>query len=168
MIINNKFFRGYDGFAGEIGHMIVVPGGRPCKCGNKGCWEKYASESSIFASLSEQKNIEHITYGQIQQWINEGDAEVHEVMEQFIYYLSIGLNNIINIYNPNVIVLDSELLRIYPNSFDKIKMNLNSKISHYGQLSISSIGKKSCVLGACALAIKHFLDVSILNLVYKG
>lgn len=164
MMMNNEFFRGHDGFAGEIGHMIVVPQGKPCNCGNKGCWEKYASESSIFEHLSEQRQIQNLTYEHIQNWLNEGDVEVHELMEQFLFYLSIGLNNMINMYNPDVLVLDSELLRMYPNSLDKISGNLNSSISHYRELRISSIGKKSCVLGACALAIKQFLDVPMLNL----
>lgn len=166
MIINNKFFRGHDGYAGEIGHMIVEPGGRPCKCGNKGCWEQYASESYIMQSLSEKKNLSPISYSQIQKWVNENDQEVTEIMEQFIYYLSIGLNNMINIYNPDVIVVDCELLRIYPDSINKIKQNLHSQISHYRELSISTLGKNSSLLGACALGIQYFLDVPVLNLPY--
>lgn len=167
MIINNKFFRGHDGYAGEIGHMIVEPGGRPCKCGNKGCWEQYASESYIMASLSEKKKLSQISYSQIEEWVNEQDQEVIEIMEQFIYYLSIGLNNMINIYNPDVIVVDCELLRIYPDSINKIKKNLCSQISHYRELSISTLGKSSSLLGACALGIKYFLDVPALNLPHE-
>ncbi|WP_066068102.1 ROK family transcriptional regulator [Neobacillus soli] len=164
MMMNYEFFRGHDGFAGEAGHMIIMPGGKQCNCGNKGCWEKYASESSIFEYLSEKRNIKNLTYEQIQRWLEEGDEEVTELMEHFIYYLSIGLNNMINMYNPDVLVLESELLRMYPDSLNKIRENLNSSISHYRELLISPIGKKSCVLGACALAIKHFLNVPMLNL----
>lgn len=167
MMMNNEFFRGHDGFAGEIGHMIVVPNGIQCNCGNKGCWERYASENVIFNTLAEKRNIKPITYQHIQQWLDEGDEEVVQLMEQFIYYLSIGLNNMINMYNPDVLVLDSELLRLYPNSLDKISGNLNSSISHYRALQISTIGRDSAVLGACALAIKHFLDVPMLNLNYQ-
>lgn len=167
MMMNNDFFRGHEGYAGEIGHMIVVPGGKPCNCGNKGCWEKYASESSIFEYLSETRQMKSLTYKHIQQWLDEGDEEIHELMEQFIFYLSIGLNNMINMYNPDVLVLDSELLRMYPDSLNKISDNLHSSISHYQELRISTIGKKSCVLGACALAIKQFLDVPMLNLSYE-
>jgi predicted NBD/HSP70 family sugar kinase/biotin operon repressor len=166
MMMNNEFFRGHEGYAGEIGHMIVVPGGKPCNCGNKGCWEKYASESSVFEYLSEKRQIENLTYEQIQEWLNESDEEVLDVMEQFIFYLSIGLNNMINMYNPDVLVLDSKLLSMYPDSLKKIRDNLTSSISHYRELMISSIGRKSSILGACALAIKQFLDVPMLNLPY--
>ncbi|ASR49237.1 ROK family protein [Paenibacillus kribbensis] len=164
MIINNKFYRGHDGFAGEIGHMIVAPDGRPCECGNKGCWEKYASEASVLSTLAKQKKLPHVTYEQVRDWINSEDEEVLETMEQFINYLSIGINNIINIFNPETILVDSELLRIYPDSIDKIKQKLTSKTSHYKNLLISSIGEKSTILGACALAIQYFLDVPVLNL----
>lgn len=168
MMINHSFFRGRDGFAGEIGHMIVVPGGIPCNCGNQGCWEKYASETSVFHLLRAKKPGENITYAQIGRWIEAKDPDVTELMEQFIYYLSIGLNNMINIYNPEVVVLDSELLRIYPDSLRFIESNLNSRVSHYREIKISTIGKKSCVLGACAIAIQNFLQVPVLNLPYKG
>ena len=167
MMMNNEFLRGHDGFAGEIGHMIVVPHGKPCNCGNKGCWEKYASESSFFEHLSEKRQIKSLTYDHIQSWLDEGDEEVQDLMEQFLFYLSIGLNNMINMYNPDLLVLDSELLRMYPDSLNKISENLNSSISHYRELMITTIGKKSCVLGACALAIKKFLDVPMLNLSYE-
>lgn len=167
MMMKNDFFRGHGGFAGEIGHMIVVPEGRPCNCGNKGCWEKYASESIIFEYLSEKRQMKNLSYEDIKKWLDEGDQEVHELLEQLLYYLSVGLNNMINIYNPDVLVLDSEILRMYPDALDKIKRNLHSSISHYRELSISSIGKKSCVLGACALAIKHFLGVPMLNLPFE-
>jgi predicted NBD/HSP70 family sugar kinase/biotin operon repressor len=167
IMMNNELFHGHNGFAGEAGHMIIEPGGKPCNCGNKGCWEKYSSESSIFDYLSEKREINDITYEQIQKWMDEGDSDVHKVMEESIYYLSIGLNNLINIYNPEVLVLHSELLRMYPQSLIKISENLTSSISHYRNMYISSLGKKSSVLGACAIAIKHFLDVPMLNLPYN-
>jgi predicted NBD/HSP70 family sugar kinase len=167
IMMNNELFHGHNGFAGEAGHMIIEPGGKPCNCGNKGCWEKYSSESSIFHYLSEKRKINDITYEQIQKWMDEGDSDVHKVMEESIYYLSIGLNNLINIYNPEVLVLHSELLRMYPQSLIKISENLTSSISHYRNMYISSLGKKSSVLGACAIAIKHFLDVPMLNLPYN-
>jgi predicted NBD/HSP70 family sugar kinase len=167
MMMKGDFFQGNDGFAGEIGHMIMVPNGKTCNCGNKGCWEKYASESSIMEQLSNLKQIKNITYEHVRDWLDEGDAEVHKIMEDFIFYLSIGLNNVINIYNPEILVLDSELLGHYPNALTKIKENMNSSISHYREIYLSSFGKKSTILGACAFAIKHFLDIPMLNLPYR-
>lgn len=164
MMMKDQFFKGENGFAGEIGHMIVVPEGKPCPCGNKGCWEKYASESHFFETLSNEMQISNLTYDSIKQLIDKDDQTVHKMMEQFIYYITIGLNNIVNMYNPDVLVLDSELLRIYPNSLNKIRSGLNSSITKYHQLTLSTIGRDSSVMGACALAIKYFLNVPILNL----
>ncbi len=166
MMMDNKFFRGYDGFAGEIGHMIVVPGGKPCACGNHGCWEKYASETSVFEHLADRKGMEPVTYGQVQQWVDDKDADTLEIMEEFMYYLTIGLNNIINMYNPEVVVIESDLLLMYPDSLPKIQSGLHSRISHYRELTLSSMGHTSCIMGACALAISRFLDVPVLNLRY--
>jgi len=167
MIMNNKFVRGHNGFAGEIGHMIIVPDGNECACGNHGCFERYASDLIIFDRLAEIKEVSTVTYEQVAQWIADDDEQVMKIMQQFILYVSIGLNNMINIYNPEVIVIDSELLQLYPDATKAIQNNLHSKISHCNELSISRIGRKSCVLGACALAIQVFLDVSVLNLPYE-
>lgn len=166
ILINNKLSKGHDGYAGEIGHMIVQPGGDLCACGNKGCWERYASESIFLKQLSKEKQVSNITYKHIEEWFNQNDTELHRQMENFIYYISIGLNNIINIYNPEVLIIDSELLSLYPDSINEIKKNLSSSIIHYRELLISSIGKKACELGACALVIKHFLEITMPNFIY--
>ncbi|KGM46025.1 ROK family protein, partial [Neobacillus niacini] len=52
IMVNSKLLKGCDGYAGEIGHMIIVPDGLPCRCGNLGCWEQYASESSFMKRLA--------------------------------------------------------------------------------------------------------------------
>lgn len=166
MIMDNEFFRGNDGFAGEIGHMIVVPRGRPCTCGNEGCWEQYASEIVFLENIMVEKNLSSYTYEDLRKSIAEGDQDILERLDNYIYYLSIGLNNMINMYNPDTIILDGEILRLYEGSIEKIEEHLTSTISHYRHLSISSFGKKSVTMGACAFAIKHFLGVPMLNLQY--
>lgn len=167
MIVNDQYFSGHDGFAGEIGHMIVVPGGEACECGNQGCWEKYASENAVLAALSNLYPDEELSYNFILQRCEQGDKQVIALMEQFIYYLSIGVNNVINIYNPDVVVLDSGLLRIYPDALSKIKAKLHSRVSHYHGLYISALGRTSCALGACAKSIGQLLDVPALSLSYE-
>lgn len=166
LMIKDDFFKGHDGYAGEISHMIVVPDGKPCSCGNHGCLGKYASESSFFKELSEDKQMNNLTYEQIQKWLDEGNEDVLNKMDQFIYYLSVGLNNVIHFYNPDRLVLDSELLRLYPESINKIKANLSSSICDSCDIILSTIGKKAAGLGGCALAIKDFLDVPMLDLTY--
>ena len=79
-------------------------------------------------------------------------------------FISIGLNNLINLYNPEILVVNSEILRLYPNAAEELKAHLTSSISHYSELVISQFGKRACIMGACALAIQNFLGVSELCL----
>lgn len=164
MIMDGKFFRGHEGFAGEIGHMIVVPGGEPCACGNRGCWEKYASETSVLRNILAAEPGDASDMEWISRRIAEGDEQVLDALNQFVYYLSIGLNNVINMYNPDVVVIDSELLRMVPDALQRIHHQLHSQISHYREITLSGMGRKSCVMGACALAISRFLNVPVLSL----
>ncbi|MCL7748590.1 ROK family protein [Halalkalibacter alkaliphilus] len=164
IMINGELYEGYHGFAGEMGHMIIVPNGRPCNCGNKGCWEQYSSESTFFKQLSEKQNIDDIDYTDIQKRLNDKDSTFSEEMEEFINYLSIGLNNIINLHNPATIVLNSELLKMNEGALDEIKGNLTSSVSSFEELLISDFGKEATVMGACSLAIKNFLNIPELKL----
>jgi predicted NBD/HSP70 family sugar kinase len=166
VLINGKLVKGYQGYAGEMGHMIINPNGELCSCGNSGCWELYASEVSFFKQLSEKLDKPNLVFKDIQNLIIERDPVVMTQMDGFIKYISIGLNNIINILNPDTVVLNSELLQMVPDVESKIKTNLKSSISNYKELLISELGTNACVLGACTLAIKNFFelpDLSITN-----
>lgn len=164
IIMDGEVIKGYHGYAGEMGHMVLFPDGLPCKCGNKGCWELYASEASLFSILSQAMNKRDISYQDIQHWIKTSEPEVSKHMNTFIKHVSIGINNIINLYNPETIVLNSELLHLYPNAIEEIKANLTSSVSQYRELVISDLGKNATVMGACALGIKNFLEIPELNL----
>ncbi|GGJ87737.1 xylose repressor [Lentibacillus kapialis] len=156
--------KGCHGYTGEMGHMIISPFGPRCKCGNNGCWELYASEPILFNKLSEQLNKPHITHRDIKQLINKKDPVTHELFHEYIFYVAIGLNNVINLYNPGTVVLNSRVLKAYPNAIQKIKENMTSNVSQYDNIVLSELGRKACVIGACALGIQHFLGVSELFL----
>jgi predicted NBD/HSP70 family sugar kinase len=166
IMVNSKLLKGCDGYAGEIGHMIIVPDGLPCRCGNLGCWEQYASESSFVKKLSESHNNIEVTYDDIHQWFIDQDPVTNRLMTDYIKFLSYGLNNIINLYNPEILVINSELLRLYPSALEEIKAHLASTVGQYRKLQISEFGKNACSMGACALAIKNFLDVKELSLAF--
>lgn len=158
MIDDGKLQKGFHGYAGEIGHMIIYPKGELCRCGNHGCWELYASEPYLIQKLSKQLN-QSISIQDIKKQIEANDENIMMVMEQFIQYLAIGLNNIINLNNPETIVINSQLLKAIPQSIEKIKNQLTSSVSEYSELVLSDLGSHSSVLGACALGIKHFFEV---------
>lgn len=159
LMIDGNLQTGYHGFAGEMGHMIIQQDGDLCNCGNRGCWELYSSEKSLFHKIIKRLHLEGLTYEQLSLLIKEKNPEVIELIEQYILDLSTGLNNVINLYNPETLVLTSDVLKMYPNAIEKIKNNFNSTVSQYGSLALSILGYKSCAMGACALALQNFFEV---------
>ncbi|WP_223636715.1 ROK family protein [Planococcus sp. 4-30] len=164
IILDGELLKGYNGYAGEMGHMIIFPGGKQCTCGNRGCWELYASESRMLQEIAVLKNKPDASYAELRNWITEKDPEVCQYIEQFFEYLSIGLNNVINLYNPETLVLNSEILKMLPDALDRIKSHLHSTFNQYRELKLSELGKDACVMGACALAVNRFLEVPELRL----
>ncbi|MBO1910814.1 ROK family protein, partial [Microvirga sp. 3-52] len=120
IMIDGKLHKGFHGYAGEMGHMIIAQDGELCRCGNRGCWEQYASETSLLARLSSQLDVPKLTYKDVQNLIAKNDPSTIALIENFIVDLSTGLNNIINMYNPETLVLTSEILKMYPDSIEKI------------------------------------------------
>ena len=168
VLIKGEPLKGYHGYAGEMGHMIIVPDGKPCKCGNFGCWELYASEESFYKQLAEKYHKPNLSLEDVQNLLIAKDPIACDQMELFIKDISIGLNNIINLLNPETLVLNSELLKMYPEVENKLKSHLTSSVSHFNELLISDLGKYACVMGACALALKNFFEVPELNLTIEN
>ena len=164
VLMNGKLLKGYLGYTGEIGHMIIDPNGKPCNCGNSGCWEMYASEGSFYKQLSEKLDKPSLNPNDIKDLINARDPVVMIQMDEFINYLVIGLNNIINILNPETLVINSDLLKLLPEAETNIRLKLKSSISSYKEILLSELGTNACVMGACALAIKKFLEIPELSL----
>lgn len=159
-IINDgQMVKGSNGYAGEIGHMIISPFGKVCRCGNQGCWELYAAEPVVFSQLKERMDRPNIDYSDIQQLLKEEDPVTKDVLDLFIQYNSIGLNNMINSYNPETLIINSELLKVYPNAIQALEEKLHSSVSVYRQIVLSDLGREASVMGACALAIQNFFEV---------
>lgn len=111
IVLDNRIWHGADGMAGEIGHMTIVPDGRQCGCGNKGCLEMYASARGIVQTYLEAMRLTgpdqnpEITSAQIYLAAQGDDAVARRVMKDMGRVLGIGLANLINIFNPQMIVL---------------------------------------------------------------
>jgi glucokinase len=114
IILDGKLWRGAHGSAGEIGHTTVDPhGGLKCKCGNTGCLELFSSATAIVrmakelrSSFPDSKLVEgQFTAEKIYRSGQEGDQLALEVFRRFGMYLGIGLANLINLIDPEVIVI---------------------------------------------------------------
>jgi glucokinase len=119
LIINGKLYSGFNKTAGELGHMVLEVGGPKCGCGNKGCFEALASRSAIFRRIQTaikegQKtvltemlgdNLDEMKSGDLRKAIKRGDKFVEKVVEEAAEYTGIAVANLINILNPDTIVL---------------------------------------------------------------
>jgi glucokinase len=98
-VVNGTLQRGVNGFAGEIGHMVVNPDGPRCTCGRKGCWEVYASGRGLRMLASGESGESVI------ERARQGDADAVTVLEAYARWLAIGLSNLANVSDPDVIVI---------------------------------------------------------------
>ncbi len=124
IVVKGQVLRGAHGFAGEPGHMVVDPDGPPCPCGRRGCWERFASGSGLgrlgreaaaarrahrvlelAGGDPEDVKGEHVTAA-----AREGDAEATEVLRQFGWWVALGLANLVNILDSEILVIGGGLI----------------------------------------------------------
>jgi len=104
IIINNEPLRGPDGIGGEIGHITVEPDGRPCKCGNVGCIEEYASATAI-TRMAVEAGMNIIDAGEVYEAWQAGDEKTEKVFAAMGRYLGITLAGLANALNPEMFVI---------------------------------------------------------------
>ena len=119
IIIDGKPYTGINGTAGEVGHMVIDINGPECGCGNKGCFEALASRRAIFRNIQSavkkgQKtlltdmlgdDLADLRSGDLRKAIRRGDKFVEKVIDQAAEYTGIAVGNLMNIFNPEVIVI---------------------------------------------------------------
>ncbi len=119
IVLNGEIYHGVNDGAGEIGHMSIDSNGRRCKCGNYGCLEAYASGPAIALRAVEGLEagtdsvlpdlvggkLEDITAATVYEAVLLGDAYASEVMRDTARFLGTGVANIINVLNPEMIVI---------------------------------------------------------------
>jgi glucokinase len=164
---NGVVHLGTNGFAGEIGHTCIRPGGRQCGCGNQGCLETYTSARGIVqtaqelmaetAEPSKMRQLEQLTPFTIAQLCEEGDALAIETYRRTGYILGIGLANYASVVNPEAFIFSGSLLKVGHWLLDPVNESFEQHVFHNLQgkvkLIISSIDDDvRSVLGASVLA----------------
>jgi glucokinase len=119
IILDGKLWRGVDGSAAEIGHLGVDPfAGVPCMCGSRGCLEVYASATAVVRMTREAQpsypnsmvnSVENLTSAKVYEAGMAGDELAIEVFRRMGVYLGIGLASLINVLNPEIIVIGGGL-----------------------------------------------------------
>ncbi|HFD3520665.1 TPA: ROK family protein, partial [Enterococcus faecium] len=127
VVKNGKLDIGNKGYAGQLGHTILFPNGRKCECGNYGCLEKYCSTQVIYQEISKEKKLDKINSDIVEYLYSNKDQKVVEMIELYAYYLSIGINNIVMLYAPELVIFNSPLTKKIPNIINIIKNFLNNQ-----------------------------------------
>lgn len=123
VVIKGVLQRGASGYSGEMGHMLIDPVGPVCPCGRRGCWERFASGSALGRLGREAAaagrtgailalvdgDVEMIAGEHVVQAAAQGDRESLNVMAQFARWVALGLANLVNIYDPDMVVIGGGL-----------------------------------------------------------
>ncbi|MHA0857894.1 ROK family protein [Paenibacillus sp. CMAA1364] len=158
IIIDGELYKGARGYAGETGHMTIETNGHKCSCGNRGCWELYASEIAYddpARQLPARSTRELIPYA-LQQ-----EKDILNLYNDIGRYLGIGITNIVNSFNPELIIIGGPLA----DAKDWLESSLQNVVAertlpyHRSQLQIqfSALGSRSAMLGASYAAVSSFL-----------
>lgn len=158
-LIDRQLYRGLSGYAGEIGHTIIEPNGRLCQCGNKGCLEQYVSQRSLVKLLRSKKNDDNLNFNSLVKLYKAGDGDAIDIIEDFINYMAICVNNILNSYNPDVITINSAFTDVYPRLVDDIAKSLNSRLNDVVNILPSNLNSYAILLGGATMVIKNFYNV---------
>jgi glucokinase len=106
LVLTGKMFRGASGYAGELGHTVIEPGGRPCACGSQGCLETRVSATGIVQTARERNVAGNDTTAEsLYESAINGDRTAREIFEETGRYLGIACSNLINLLNPEAIVV---------------------------------------------------------------
>lgn len=159
IIINRRIYQGKN--AGEIGHMIIeTENGLECKCGQKGCWEKYASTKALM-QLAMTKMDEDKTSILYEAYLREGELSgkvifnayeancpvARNVVKRYVAYLSAGIKNLKNIFGPDAIVLSGGITESGEKLFDLIKEEVGEDV----RIEISRLQNDAGAMGAAML-----------------
>lgn len=150
---------GAHGFAGEIGHQIVVMDGKECRCGNHGCLEMYAANKVCFEKFAQIKSMDYVNAIILREYYQNRDSDAIQVVQENINYLSVGINNLTIHYDPEVIVLNSSLYREIPDMISQLKQILKNRFSDSVIVRNSLLNEKATLLGGLVLNLQHFLNV---------
>lgn len=170
LVINGQLFRGASNTAGEWGHSIIVVGGRTCRCGDRGCLEAYVGAPGIVQTLTEIDSKSHLLFSEdqtrtisaIATAAEEGDTTAKAVVHQTAVYLSAGLSSLINILNPEQVILGSWVTGLLgsvmlPELLELVEKQALAQPYKSVQFTLSKMKRNPVSLGAATMVLEEFL-----------
>jgi glucokinase len=167
IVVDGKLVYGHDGFAGEIGHVILFPDGRPCGCGRKGCVETYCSATAIKTTYAEirQKNalpaIPDADAKYIYQRAINGEKEAKQAFQQTGEWLGLILANSVAYTSPEKIILFGGLTQAGDLLMNPVKQSFEKNLLHNYKnkvtIAYSSLPENdAAILGAASLLLTDY------------
>jgi N-acetylglucosamine repressor len=177
LFLNGEIYRGAHGLAGEIGHTsLYVEQTRPCRCGNRGCWENFANQSSLYERIRArldvgrrslitgilENQLSPLNLSIINQAAEAGDREVLEAISETGAALGLGVANLVNIFNPEMVVIGGSLSilgkYILPAVEEVIEERTLEVMRKEIKILVSAFGSDASVMGAVALVVREILS----------
>ncbi len=171
LILDGELYSGFGHTAGEVGHMVLEISGPKCGCGNKGCFEALASRTAIFQQikagikdgektmLTEMlgDDLEDLRSGDLRKAIRRGDKFVDRVVEGAAEYIGIATANLINILNPEVLVLGGGVIEALADEMMSVIIETAKDYAMPGamkgvEIIASKLGDNAGITGAAVLA----------------
>jgi glucokinase len=171
LILNGEIYSGFNRTAGEVGHMVLEINGPKCGCGNNGCFEALASRGALFRKIHAavkdgQKtlltdmlgpDLEDLRSGDLRKAIRRGDKFVDKVVEEAAEYIGIAVANIINLLNPEVVVLGGGVIEALEDEMMAIIVETAMDYAMDGttkgiEIVASKLGDNAGITGGAVLA----------------
>ncbi|NLC25079.1 MAG: ROK family transcriptional regulator [Fastidiosipila sp.] len=163
IIRNGQLDVGSHGYAGEVGHTVVVPDGMPCPCGNRGCIEQYASDwamRNLYRRLSANPNA---TLRDLIEGIKEKKAPAMTCAIQFTQYMTILVNNLVRTLDPETIIINGRMTAAIPELVQTISSNQFCKLSEPALIEASKLGDPAILYGCIYESVRYFYGTSRIN-----
>jgi len=178
LFLNGNLYRGKNGFAGEIGHSPIVaePYQNPCHCGNLGCWETYANQQSVIRRMQSriedkresivpellaQQNVP-LSISIIKQAVDKQDREALETLKETGTALGLGFASLIDVFNPEKIILGGSLSilgkYLLPSIKDTATKHSLADISPKVDILLSNFGTDAILIGAISIVVDDILS----------
>jgi predicted NBD/HSP70 family sugar kinase len=161
IIAGGRPVTGHGGYGGEVGHMVVNPGGKPCSCGARGCWETEVGEVALLrAAGRDGYGRERVTA--VVEAAARGDAVAQNAIREVGEWLGFGVANLVNVFNPEMVIFGGGLREVYLAAAAQVRSRLNRNglpaCREHVRLRTPVLGDDAALLGAAEIAFEALLE----------